>query len=295
MEQPFDLPGVKQVYPGYTGGHKENPTYEEVCGGETGHYEAVLIEYDPDVISYSQLLDVYWLQIDPTDAFGQFADRGSQYKTAIFYHDEEQKLAAQESKERTEKLLGEKIQTKILPAAEFYRAEEYHCGFHEKNPQRYGRYKAASGREAYITKTWGKDSFKRLTPMQYKVTQESFTEPAFSNEYWDNKEDGIYVDVITGKPLFTSLDKFDSGCGWPSFTKPISGELIKLKQDKSHGMLRTEVKAKGSDAHLGHLFGDGPSPLGTRYCINSAALKFIHKDDLEKEGYAEYRKLFEGE
>ncbi len=294
MEQPFDLPGVKHVYPGYTGGHKERPTYEEVCGGTTGHFEAVEITYDPDVISFSRLLDVYWRQIDTADAYGQFADRGSQYRTAVFYHDDEEKRIAEESKKNMEELLGVRIQTKILPASVFYRAEEYHCRFYEKSPQRYNQYKESSGREAYKRRIWGADNLKHLTPVQYKVTQEGYTEPPFKNEYWDNKREGIYVDVVTGEPLFTSLDKFDSGCGWPSFTKPADKDTVQFFEDKSFGMIRTEVKASGSGSHLGHVFDDGPSPHGTRYCINSAALRFISKDELEEKGYAEYARLFEG-
>lgn len=295
MVSPFDVPGVVEVVSGYTGGHKENPTYEEVCMGKTGHYEAVQIRFDPEVISYDKLLEIYWRNIDPTDPGGQFYDRGQSYHTAIFYHNDEQKEKAEKSKADLQKSgrFSKPIAAKILLASEFYPAEEYHQDYHKKKPISYEAYRQGSGRDEFIKKHWGDKSLKsKLTPTQYKVTQENATEPPFKNEYWDNKEDGIYVDIVSGEPLFTSADKFDSGCGWPSFTRPIKNEGIKEKLDLSHGMSRTEVRSKNSDSHLGHVFNDGPNPTGLRYCINSAALRFIPKGELEKEGYGEYLGLF---
>ncbi len=295
MEPPYaKIPGVVKVLPGYTGGHTQNPTYEQVCAGGTGHYEAVEVTYESDNVSFEQLLEVFWRQIDPTDAFGQFADRGRQYQTAIFYHDEDEKRAAEESKRRIQRLFEREVRTQILPASAFYPAEGGHCEYYKKNPGHYARYKAGSGREAYINSLWGKEALKeRLSPMQYSVTQGNGTEPPFRNDYWDNHEPGLYVDVISGDPLFTSLDKFDSGCGWPSFTKPVDERRVSEKEDLSHGMIRTEVRTKGTDAHLGHVFPDGPGSSGLRYCINSAALRFVPLVDLEKEGYGQYKNLFE--
>lgn len=301
MVSPFEeLPGIIQVVSGYTGGTLENPTYEQVCSDTTGHYEAVQITYDPEIFPYRKLLEIYWMQIDPTDEGGQFYDRGSSYRTAIFYHNEKQREEAEQSKKELEDSgrFDKPIVTPIIPAAPFYPAEDYHQNYHRKNPAHYRRYRQGSGREDFIERHWSRkidrDSLKtRLTPMQYEVTQNEATEPPFQNEFWDSKEEGIYVDIISGEPLFSSLDKFDSGCGWPSFTKPLQSHSIKEKLDLKHSMVRTEVRSRVADSHLGHVFNDGPASTGLRYCINSASLRFIPKERLEEEGYGEYLYLFE--
>jgi peptide methionine sulfoxide reductase msrA/msrB len=313
MEPPYEnQPGVYSVISGYSGGPEVNPSYDKVARGLTGHTEAIQVTFDPEQISYGEILDIFWRSMDPTDAGGQFADRGTQYRPSIFVHDEAQKAIATKSKQALmdSGKFDKPIVVEIVDFDAFYPAEDYHQDYYRKNPSHYKAYRRGSGREGFLQNTWGDELEKmkktgkkyekpsdaelreRLTELQYQVTQHEGTERAFKNEYWDNKQPGIYVDVVSGEPLFSSHDKFESGTGWPSFTRPLVRENIVTKEDNQMFMSRTEVRSKHGDSHLGHVFTDGPKPTGLRYCMNSAAMRFISADDLKKEGYDEFVKDF---
>jgi peptide methionine sulfoxide reductase msrA/msrB len=325
VEQGFEkIPGVIEAISGYSGGTEPNPTYEQVSSGSTGHTEAVQVYYDPTLITYQGLVEGFWRFMDPTDAKGQFVDRGQQYRPAIFYHDDQQRQVAESSRDAlaASGRYDKPVVIEITPFNTFYEAEGYHQDYYKKNPVRYRFYTHNSGRYQFIEQVWGDNQKldfsqfrptkaesgstemeppgkdykrpsdevlrQRLTPEQFKVTREDGTERAFENEYWDEKRPGIYVDVISGEPLFSSRDKYKSGTGWPSFTQPISKGMVTEHEDRSWFMTRTEIRSALADSHLGHVFNDGPAPTGLRYCMNSAAMRFIPLEEMEAQGYGDW-------
>ena len=308
------LRGVVHTNVGYANGSTEDPSYEQVCGGSTGHAETVYVQYDPKHIELATLLTYFFKVVDPTSVNRQGNDRGSQYRSGIYYKDTADKAIIEQVIAQEQKKYSAPIATEVLPLSNYCAAEEYHQKYLDKNPHGYCHIDLSSldkdplakvngpARPAAVTgtdkaaeapRTYAKPSreeiSEKLTEMQYRVTQSCGTEPPFANEYWNNHEKGIYVDVVTGEPLFSSRDKYDSGTGWPSFTRPIVADAVSTKTDRSLVMERTEVRSQYGDSHLGHVFPDGPKDRGgRRYCMNSASLRFIPLDKMAEEGYGEF-------
>ena len=287
--------GVYDVTSGFANGTTENPTYKEVITGKTGHTETVHVQYDPERTDLKTIVEHFFMIVDPTSLNKQGNDRGTQYRSGIYYSNPEDKAIIDGVVATEQERYDDEIVTEVEPLTSYTVAEEYHQDYLEKNPDGYCHVEFDTLEDQEIPsvidaadypKPSDKELKEKLTKAQYQVTQTDNTEAAFSNEYWDTFEDGIYTDVATGEPLFSSKDKYDSQCGWPSFTQPIIPEVMTEHKDKSFNMVRVEVRSRAGDSHLGHIFEDGPKDRGgLRYCINSASIDFVPLEEMEAKGY----------
>ena len=292
------LYGVNETVVGYANGNTTRPTYEQVCYQNTGHAETVSIDYEDSKIPLSTLLEYYFKVVDPTSLNRQGNDRGIQYRSGIYYLDTADLPLIRQAMAEEQKKHSSPLVVEVLPLKHFFAAEEYHQKYLDKNPAGYCHIDLSSldedpgakhNRAILRAKPDPAELRQRLTPLQYHVTQQAGTEPPFHNEYYENHHNGIYVDIVSGTPLFSSRNKYDSGSGWPSFTRPIDPAALQTRTDRSLFEARTEVRGRDSDSHLGHVFADGPRDKGgLRYCINSAALRFIPLEQMQEQGYGEY-------
>ena len=293
------LPGVTDAVSGYANGNPQIiPNYELVCRGTSGYKETVRVEYREDKISLETILFSFFNAIDTTAKDRQGNDRGSQYQSGVYTADNKSaQIAARVAQVEKKRSYGFAVE--IEPLTVFHEAEDYHQDYLKKNPRGYCHISNAEINEAASVvvdaapyKPMTEEEMRaKLTPMQYKVTQKAATEPPFENEFWDKEDSGLYVDITTGEPLFSSKDKYRGSCGWPSFTKPLDENTVRYLEDSTFGMTRTEVRSRAGNAHLGHVFeGDPQSPNGVRFCINSASLKFIPYEKMDAAGYGKYKK-----
>ncbi len=291
--------GVRSATAGYANSRVPDPDYRTVCTGSTGAAETVRVDYDPALVGLADLIGLYFKSIDPLSLNRQGNDEGTQYRTGIYYTDPADAPVVEAMIAALQRRHTRPLAVEYGPLVNFYPAEEYHQDYLVKNPGGYCHVNPALFAEARAMRarrTPGaakrEELRARLTPLQWEVTQNGATERPFINEYDHEFRPGIYVDITDGTPLFVSARKFDSGCGWPAFSRPIDDSLITEHTDTSYGRVRTEVRSASSQSHLGHVFPDGPAEEGgLRYCINSAALRFIPREEMAAAGYADYLPL----
>lgn len=298
------IPGVVETISGYAQSQVPDPSYDMVCSGKTGAAETVRVLYNAGQVDLQILVRQFFKIINPYTANRQGNDVGSQYRPGIFYTNAADRPVIENVIASLQKQSERPFVVEVEKLQNFYPAERYHQDYLKKNPGGYCHIDFSSlkdletknDRPQKFARPSQKELEARLTPIEYHVTQEAGTEPPYTGKYWKHDEPGIYVDIASGEPLFSSSQKFDSGCGWPSFARPLAPDAVVEKRDLSHGMDRVEVRSSNADSHLGHVFTDGPKALGgLRYCINSAALRFVPYDKMDEEGYGQYKKFVKPE